>query len=442
MSARKTIVRVLLSSAALMALIVIGEREALAQTTCDGTEFNGSCWYLGWPNESCTSVCSYHGGYDPATCDYAAAYSANCDNVLDAILGCDYWGFWGSDWYGYHMGCHEWDGFGFRDLSGCTADGTPGDGSARVCACVDGDVDTDTDSDTDTDTDTDSDVDADTDSDVDTWPDLCLSCSENVTRTGPSPYVLLEMSGYNPPSKDWAMVNFDGSLVLVADPYDAEGPGRWAPFAARSNYTGVGIGSLTLDGFPVEIRGQEGDNSELRIVARETNHYSTLRFCEGDRCRQGMMWQYDGMIGHDRLRLQGFKIGKDIPIAISVDRDSGNVGIGIDADPLERENGGIALSVAGTIKAEEIIVSTEWSDYVFEDDYALMTLDDVEKYIDDYGHLPDMPSTKEVEESGISIGESQAKLLQKIEELTLYIIEQNKRIEKLEKQTAVSGRIL
>lgn len=75
-----------------------------------------------------------------------------------------------------------------------------------------------------------------------------------------------------------------------------------------------------------------------------------------------------------------------------------------------------------------------WSDFVFENDYDLPTLEEVEEHIAENGHLPEIPSEAEVTENGINLGEMDAKLLQKIEELTLYLIEQNKEIKELKKE--------
>jgi hypothetical protein len=90
------------------------------------------------------------------------------------------------------------------------------------------------------------------------------------------------------------------------------------------------------------------------------------------------------------------------------------------------------LAVEGTIGAREIKVeSSGWSDFVFEPDFDLPTLQEVENFIDQNGHLPDIPSSEDVEENGISLGEMDAKLLQKIEELTLYMIELKKENEEM-----------
>ena len=88
---------------------------------------------------------------------------------------------------------------------------------------------------------------------------------------------------------------------------------------------------------------------------------------------------------------------------------------------------------ANRIWAKEIRVSltNPWADYVFNANYKLKSLTELEYYIKQNGHLPEIPKSKEVEATGVNVGEMQTKLLQKIEELTLYIIEQNKAIEEL-----------
>ncbi len=95
---------------------------------------------------------------------------------------------------------------------------------------------------------------------------------------------------------------------------------------------------------------------------------------------------------------------------------------------------GYKLAVGGKIIAEELKVKVQsagWPDYVFHTSYKLMPLSQVENFIKTKGHLPEVPSATEVTEKGIAVGTNQALLLKKIEELTLYIIEQNKKIEQL-----------
>ncbi|WP_316810305.1 hypothetical protein [Pedobacter heparinus] len=101
---------------------------------------------------------------------------------------------------------------------------------------------------------------------------------------------------------------------------------------------------------------------------------------------------------------------------------SSNVGIGT------KDTKGYKLAVAGNMIAESIKVQLQgsWSDFVFADDYKLLTLQQTEQHIKEKGHLPGIPSAAEVKANGIDLGEMNVKLLQKIEELTLHLIKQEK----------------
>ncbi|MCH8837098.1 MAG: hypothetical protein IIA60_04760 [Candidatus Marinimicrobia bacterium] len=110
--------------------------------------------------------------------------------------------------------------------------------------------------------------------------------------------------------------------------------------------------------------------------------------------------------------------------------DTDKVGIGT-TNP-----GSYKLAVNGDIRAKEIVVEIGWSDFVFGDDYRLKPLAEVERYIQAEGHLPDIPPAAEVEENGVSLGDMQARLLQKVEELTLYMIDLKKENEALNERVA------
>jgi hypothetical protein len=107
--------------------------------------------------------------------------------------------------------------------------------------------------------------------------------------------------------------------------------------------------------------------------------------------------------------------------------NGGNVGIGTN------DTKGFKLGVKGKIAAEEVKVAkyANWADFVFDVDYKLPTLKEVEQHIQEKGHLKDIPSAEEVAKDGFYLAEMNAKLLQKIEELTLYMIQQNKEIQQL-----------
>lgn len=108
-------------------------------------------------------------------------------------------------------------------------------------------------------------------------------------------------------------------------------------------------------------------------------------------------------------------------------KDNGNVGIGT-KDPLCK------LSVNGTILAKEIRVNEDaswWPDFVFDKEYALLSLAEVKQFVSENKHLPDVPSITDVEGKDVSLGEMNRILLQKIEELTLYVIDLQEQIDAL-----------
>lgn len=140
-----------------------------------------------------------------------------------------------------------------------------------------------------------------------------------------------------------------------------------------------------------------------------------------------------------KLSLGTSELITSIPVtALTIDR-LGRIGIGT-SNPDEK------LTIKGKIHAEEVKVDlfVPPSDYVFQKyftgvsnlkpDYEMLSLSQVESFIKENYHLPEIPSAKDIQDNGIELGEMSNLLLQKIEELTLYIIEQNKRIEALESQ--------
>ena len=115
---------------------------------------------------------------------------------------------------------------------------------------------------------------------------------------------------------------------------------------------------------------------------------------------------------------------------------SGQVGIGVDDPEYKLDVAGTvhanSIIADGNIRASEIIVSTTGADFVFADDYQLRPLSEVKTFIQENKHLPEIKSAQEMQENGVGINELQTQLLQKIEELTLYILQQEERIKALE----------
>jgi len=113
--------------------------------------------------------------------------------------------------------------------------------------------------------------------------------------------------------------------------------------------------------------------------------------------------------------------------AFYINSDNSFIGIGT-MNPQYR------LDVLGTIRAREVKVDLNGADFVFEKDYRLMPLNELEKFVKEQKHLPEIAPAKEMEKNGTELGDLNSKLLQKMEEMTLYMIEQNKKIEALQNE--------
>lgn len=114
--------------------------------------------------------------------------------------------------------------------------------------------------------------------------------------------------------------------------------------------------------------------------------------------------------------------------ALFINSDSGNVGIGTTAPDAK-------LTVLGNIHSREVKVSVDaGADFVFKEEYKLRPLEDVAAFIRSENHLPDIASAEEMKKNGMELGQMNVKLLQKIEELTLYMIDMKKQLENVEKE--------
>ncbi len=131
------------------------------------------------------------------------------------------------------------------------------------------------------------------------------------------------------------------------------------------------------------------------------------------------IWQGDGGAAIDPIGTGKLWLGYDQATTVLV---PGSIGIGT-TNP-----GSYKLAVEGKIGAREVnvIATNPWPDYVFEKNYNLPTLESIKTYIDQNKHLPEVPSAKEIEKNGVNLGEMNALLLKKIEELTMYVIELKK----------------
>lgn len=220
---------------------------------------------------------------------------------------------------------------------------------------------------------------------------------KNNTTTGTSYYAYQTNGGiswtYQNPAGDWGL-NIGGDRLNIL----------------RSNGF-VGIGT-TAPGFKLDVVGRirlGSDGSGAGAWFRNTANTSDVGFV--------------GMANDNHV---GFWGNTGAGWALNVNTTNGNVGIGTLTTTTTYK-----LSVNGSIRAKELVVETGWADFVFAKNYKLRPLSEVESFIKTNNHLPDVPSAADVQANGVKIGEMQTTLLQKIEELTLYSIQQNKEIEAL-----------
>jgi hypothetical protein len=188
----------------------------------------------------------------------------------------------------------------------------------------------------------------------------------------------------------------------------------------------VGIGNNT----PTTILDAGKAMTEPTISVRNLGGSGGASFRMFDQ-NSGAEWKFKA-VGNGSFKIRDNANAMDViiieanssPNTIYINAE-GNLGIGTNV-PAEK------LSVNGNIKCKQVEVTlTGWSDFVFDDTYDLMPLAELEKYINTNNHLPDVPSAEEVLTQGANLGEMDAILLQKIEELTLYMIELKKENEQL-----------
>jgi hypothetical protein len=183
----------------------------------------------------------------------------------------------------------------------------------------------------------------------------------------------------------------------------------------------------------VRFEGLTNDNTKDRVIASDAN--GNLYFRDAATLGGIAGWGLGGNSVTSATNL-GTTSNQDLPIITNntvrmrILGGTGNVIIGasniVDA--------GYKLAVDGNIRSRKVHVDQDaWADFVFENNYPLRSIKELEQYIQQQKHLPGVPSAAEVKKEGIDLGDNQAVLLKKIEELTLYVIEQNKKIEALEK---------
>lgn len=211
---------------------------------------------------------------------------------------------------------------------------------------------------------------------------------------------------------------------------------------SRSGFVGIGttnpLGYLHINPFrPVVIKNNGGQGvygSEIGFNSILDTSVTPNKFKKlGGTSQRGAANVSVDYYGN--MFFQMYDGGSEAEVAIDYQPqiaflNNGNVGIGT------MDSKGYKLAIAGSAVAEEVVVKLQsgWPDYVFKNDYKLSSLSETEQFINTNKRLPDVPSADNVKENGLNLGEMNAILLKKVEELTLYLIEQNKNNEVLKQQ--------
>lgn len=189
------------------------------------------------------------------------------------------------------------------------------------------------------------------------------------------------------------------------------------------NRTGkVGIGDMTNPQAKLHILGDTYEDVGIILESKQPEHRSAfIQFKdENHKLSVNPNGAMTLTAGTKPLNLEGSKITL-----------TGKVGINT-----TNTVAGYAFAVDGGIITDEVLIRDveDWPDYVFGNSHRLMPLGELQTYVKQNSHLPEIPSAQEVEENGVNVGEMQQLLLKKIEELTLYTIEQQRLIENLQER--------
>lgn len=209
------------------------------------------------------------------------------------------------------------------------------------------------------------------------------------------------------------------------------------PLLLQSEGGNVGVGTYT-PGAKLDVNGNikctgfiiPTNASAGKVLTSDANGNATWQTASASSA-----WAFNGSTVSS-LKSFGTVDNYDLPIITNNTERmrilaGGSVAIGTTSLPASDAK----LAVNGYIYSKKVkVTQTGWPDYVFHTFYRLKPLSEVEQFIKLHHHLPEIPSAAEIEKDGVDIGENQAALLKKIEELTLYIITLNKEVESLKKE--------
>jgi hypothetical protein len=205
------------------------------------------------------------------------------------------------------------------------------------------------------------------------------------------------------------------------------------PTFTNGAFTGVSNLALRVTG-NVRLASLVNNNTQTRVVVSDASGNLSYRDVSTIGGGGGSAWSYNGNAVTAASSL-GTTSNFDLPIItnnIERMRVGANGSVGIGTVAINDVN--YKLFVENGIRTRKVKVDQgAWPDYVFSPDYPLLSISDLDKYIRQHQHLPEISPAEEVKQDGLDLGENQAMLLKKIEELVLYIIEQDKKIKSQDK---------
>lgn len=223
---------------------------------------------------------------------------------------------------------------------------------------------------------------------------------------------------------DWMFNAHNGGTALyIRTQRDGEDSGSNFVMTMMRETGNVGIGTSDTKGYKLAVEGKILGSTLSTSDGNAKGEFFT--YSKNQNLYLGAGKDKDGNKNEIILYNLSCSDGCNVPrIQLLADKvyTPGNVGIGT------TDTKGYKLAVAGKVIAEEVKVElqTNWPDYVFEENYDLPSLEETENYIKENGHLQNIPSAEEVAEEGISLGEMNASMLRKIEELWLHVIDLKK----------------
>lgn len=207
--------------------------------------------------------------------------------------------------------------------------------------------------------------------------------------------------------------------------------------AAYGVYTYIGNGATTGSNYAL-YAANFNDGHSARLVGKtwitggDDAGYNSHGYLQlGTTSAANVVFDDNEILARDNGLASDLHMQRDGGNLLLCELELGAVGIGI-ADAANLPSGYLlAVDGKGIMEELRVELSGAWPDYVFEDDYALPELDELDQFIKTHGHLPNIPSAKEVHANGLHVGEMQRRMMEKIEELTLYIVQLKKEIDDL-----------